>query len=156
MDPTFVDSVVQLLQSGKYEALTALGIAYLVRLLQSDTKIPFDLPTKYRAPLEMVLALGSGVITKQVSGLTWKASLVWGGMTGLLLITGRTTITEVLGKEPAILVPLKPVTGVVGTGRDKIATPLEIPVSNKVPTAVESVDAITVETDSKADETTKP
>jgi hypothetical protein len=146
MDTTFVDSVIALLQSGKWIAGTVVVLGYLVRLLQSDTALPFTLPTKWRVAVEMVLALVSGLLAQHLNGLTWTQTLVWTALTGMLLVTGRTTITEILGNEPSFLVPLKKVgAGVVGTGSAKIDTPVEVPIPH-------NANSVYV----KKDETTKP
>jgi hypothetical protein len=131
-------NVFQLLNDHKWQAVAVLVLGYLVRLLQCDTKVPLDLPVKFRIPVEMILAIATGVVGKlEIPGTTWQIACAWGAVAGLMLVTGRTSIQNVTGQDPALFVPLKapedqkcPATAspaIKSTG-STIITPIEIPV----------------------------
>lgn len=98
MDPQVIS---QLIAERKWVLLSALVIGFVVRLLKSDTKIPIDIPSKYRVWLALALGLVSGVLEKAAVGLSWKDAILNGLAAWVIAVLGHNTVVESLrgGKE---------------------------------------------------------
>ncbi len=105
-----VSKVVELLRAHAWVPVSAIIIGLVVRLLKSDTKIPIDIPGRYRTPLVYVLALLAGVLEKVATGSAWLPALVNGALAGLFAQQGHLLVIDSLrsGKElaiPGLIVP---------------------------------------------------
>lgn len=68
---------------------SALAIGLLVRLLKSDTPLPFTVPAKWRPVLALVLGLLSGVLHALSTGVPWRDALLGGLSAGVAAIVGH-------------------------------------------------------------------
>lgn len=100
MDP---QQLIDLVTQKKWIAIAALVIGFVVRLLKSDTKIPVDIPPRYRVWLALALGGAAGALDKLVGqeGVTWTAALVQGLLAAVLAIVGHNVVIDSLrgGKE---------------------------------------------------------
>jgi small basic protein len=109
MDP---QQLIDIVMQRKWVALAALVIGLVVRLLKSDTKIPIDIPPKYRVWLALALGGAAGALDKLAgqSNVTWTTALVQGLVAALLAILGHNVVIDSMrgGKEFTIPGLIKP------------------------------------------------
>lgn len=107
MDP---NEVASLLEQRAWVPLAALVIAFAVRLVKSDTKLPINLEPRYRIWLGVGLGAVSGVLDHVVSGTPWRIALVGGAVSLALAVLGHETVVSSLrgGREipiPGLMIP---------------------------------------------------
>ncbi len=90
-------------------AILSAVIGVVVRLLKSDTKIPVDIPAKYRPLAAAALGPVMGVIDLVVAGDPWHAAAV-AVASPLLAMAGHELCIEVLrgGEEVSVPLLMKP------------------------------------------------
>jgi hypothetical protein len=93
--------IVALIESRKWVPLAALVITFAVRLLKSDTKIPIDIPPRWRIWLALALGCVSGVLEAVVTGTKWEAAIVGGLVSTGLAVLGQNIVIDSMrgGKE---------------------------------------------------------
>lgn len=95
MDP---QQLADLIVQKKWIALMALCIGLVVRLLKSDTKIPIDIPPKYRVWLAIGLVPVAAAVNRVAAGNTWTTSLVEGAIAaGLAIVSHNVVIGSIRG-----------------------------------------------------------
>lgn len=109
------EDLIKLVEDRKWVSLAAVVIFWLTRLLKSDTKIPIDIPARYRWWLALGLGILSGVLEKVASSgtqdaKTWTSAIVGGLISFALASLGHQAIIENLrdGKElpiPGLMIP---------------------------------------------------
>lgn len=70
--------ILELVDGHKYALVIAVAVGLVVRLLKTDTKIPIDVPSRYRKYLALALALVGCVVEKYASSASWKPALLDG------------------------------------------------------------------------------
>lgn len=103
-------SLYTLLSAHQYVLFSAVIIGLVVRLLKSDTKIPIDIPPRFRAPLAIVLGQAAGVLEKIGGGVSWKQAVFDGIFAAVLPILGQNLVIDSMagGREipiPGLMVP---------------------------------------------------
>lgn len=104
------DQIAQLIEQRKWVPVAALVIAFVTRLVKSDTKLPIDVPARWRIWLVIGLGVSSGVLEHVIAGKTWTSALIGGAVSAALAVLGHETIIASLraGKEipvPGLMVP---------------------------------------------------
>ena len=94
MTPMDIDQIIALAAAHKWAAAAALVIGFVVRLTKTDTKVPIDVPAKWRAPLALVLGQVSGVLEHVAASTAWKAALLGGLASTVVAILGHEWIVE--------------------------------------------------------------
>lgn len=87
--------------SGKWILFAALIVGLLVRLLKSNPTLAEKVPARARPFLAVGLGIVSGVLTKVVSGTTWRVAIIGGVAAGAFAILGHQFVIEGIrnGKE---------------------------------------------------------
>ncbi len=94
------DQLFDFVMQRKWVAVAAIVIGIIVRLLKSDTKIPIDIPPRWRAPLAVALGGAAGALDKlaEQSDVTWTSALVKGLVAaGIAMITHTLVIDSARG-----------------------------------------------------------
>ena len=94
----------------KWIALSALLIGFVIRLLKSDTKLPVDIPPRYRVWVALGLGIAAGVLDNVANGTPWKTAIIGGLSAAMVAITGHGAIVGSLrgGKEFVVPGMMKP------------------------------------------------
>lgn len=100
-----VGDVAALVAAHSWIALAALIVFAIVRLLKSDTKIPLNIPARYRPVLAIALGAVAGVLDHVASGTPWRQALVNGATAGVLAIMGNVLGVDVLRDGVDVPVP---------------------------------------------------
>lgn len=95
------DQLISLWHAGGWVPVATFIVGLLVRLMKDDTKIPVNLPKKWRPYVAIALGVALGVIEKIAAGSTWKTAVGGGLLAGGFAIVGHVFGIEVLrgGKE---------------------------------------------------------
>lgn len=94
--------------------LSALVIGLLVRLLKSDTPLPFSIPAKWRPVAAIALGLLSGVLHALSTGTPWRDALVGGLSAGMVAIVGHDVGIESIRGGVELGAPKDPPTAGLG------------------------------------------
>lgn len=99
-----MDEILKLALAHKWLAVSVIAIGSAVRLLKSDTKIPIDIPPKYRVWLAMLLGVVSGVMESVSTGMPWKQAILNGLSAAMVAVLGHNVIVDSMrgGKEFAV------------------------------------------------------
>jgi hypothetical protein len=100
-----VNDLLDLFLAHKWFAFSALLIGFVVRLLKSDTKLPFSLPPQYRAWLALGLGVADGVLDALANGTPWTMALLGGLGAAMTAIVGHETLVEGLRSGIELPVP---------------------------------------------------
>lgn len=105
-----IAALTALIEQHKWVPLAALLIGLVVRLLKSDTKIPIDIPPRWRIWLAFALGAVSGVLQAITTGTPWRAALAGGLASTTLAVLGQNVVVDSLrgGKEFVIPGLIKP------------------------------------------------
>jgi hypothetical protein len=87
-----IESFVTLVLAEKYVIVAALVIGVLVRVVKSDTKLPINIPPRYRVWLALALGAFASVLERVATGIDWKQAAVDGAFAALLAVTGHNVI----------------------------------------------------------------
>lgn len=147
--------LVAFFRGHEWPGVAWIVIAMVVRLLKSDTKIPIDVPAKYRAYLALALGVVSGVLQKVVQEhVDWTTAIVGGVCSAALAAFSHDTIVDAArgGKElvvPGLIVkgaapgPGKPVSLAPDKGEDVV---FSVPPDAKPPSISKPTGQITQNT----------
>ncbi|MDB4994369.1 MAG: hypothetical protein JWM74_1801 [Myxococcaceae bacterium] len=91
-----VEDVAALVVAHSWIPLLALIVFAVVRLLKSDTKIPINIPPRFRPVLAVVLGSIGGVLDHVASGTPWKQAMINGATGGVLAILANVFGIDVL------------------------------------------------------------
>lgn len=102
--------IVALISAHKWVPLAALVVGLCVRLLKSDTRIPIDIPPRWRIWLAFALGGASGVLQAITTGTSWSDALIGGIVSTVMAILGQNVVVDSLrgGKEIPIPGLIKP------------------------------------------------
>lgn len=89
-----METAFELISQHAWWALAALVIGAIVRLLKSDTPLPFSVPPPARVWLALGLGISAGVCDKLASDTPWEQALIGGLLAALTAIAGHDTIVE--------------------------------------------------------------
>lgn len=84
--------IATLIAERKWIPLSAIAIWIVVRLLKSDTKLPFDVPGTWRAPLAGALGIVAGVLEMVATGTAWHIAIVDGLLAAAIAAYGHDVI----------------------------------------------------------------
>lgn len=113
IEPLTLDNLGDLVAQHKWVAVAAVVIGTLTRLAKSDTKIPIDIPPRYRVWLAFGLGVASGVLEKMVDGgTTWTSAIVGGLISAALAVIGHNTVIDSIRGGKEIVVPGLTIPGV--------------------------------------------
>src|SRR5436309_3011338 len=90
--PAINPAVADLVARHAWVAITALVIMAAVRLLKSDTKIPIDIPPRWRVWLALGLGVVAGILDAVARGTAWPDALLGGLTSSVLAIVAQDTI----------------------------------------------------------------
>lgn len=93
-----LNQLFQLISEHKWIAVMAVVIGAVVRLLKSDTPLPFSVPARWRSWLALGLGAVSGVLDSLMAGTPLLQALVEGLGSAMLAIVGHETVVEGLRK----------------------------------------------------------
>lgn len=110
LSPDEVHQLIEAVTNHKWLVGSAILIGLLVRLLKSDTKIPIDIPGKYRVWAALGLGVVSGVVNSLATNKPWLPAFLEGVASAGLAIVGQNAFIESLrgGKELVIPGLIKP------------------------------------------------
>jgi len=99
-----------MIEQHKWVPLAALVIGLVVRLLKSDTKIPIDIPPRWRVWLAFGLGIVSGILETVITGVPWQSAIIGGLVSTALAVLGQNVVIDSLraGKEfplPGLIIP---------------------------------------------------
>jgi hypothetical protein len=96
--------LLALLAERKWIPLSALVVWMVVRLLKSDTKIPVDIPPRWRPVLAVVLGVAASSLDKIAEGGDWRKVAPEGLAVGVIAILVQVFGVDVLrgGKDVAV------------------------------------------------------
>lgn len=96
-----INELVAMLGEHRWVAACALVIGAIVRVLKSDTPLPFTVPAKWRGWLAIGLGIVAGALEAVAGGTPWARALAEGLTAALIAITGHELGVESLrgGKE---------------------------------------------------------
>ncbi len=100
-----LDPLLSLLLAHRYLPAAALLIGLIVRLLKSDTKIPLNVPPRWRPWLALGLGGLAGALDKVVAGSSWHDALVVGLGAPTLAILGHVLGIESLRGDVEVRIP---------------------------------------------------
>lgn len=108
--PTDGLALFELAKAHAWIPLAALAIGLIVRLLKSDTKIPFTIPSEYRRFAVVVLGVASAALERIIAGTPWKDAALGGTAAVLAAFFGHYFVVDKLrdGKEiaiPGLIIP---------------------------------------------------
>lgn len=98
--------LLNLLLAHKWIPAAALAIGFVVRVLKSDTVLPFQIPARARVWAAFGFGIVAGVLDKVASGDTWQNAIVGGLLAGVTSVTGHELIVESLRGGKEMRVPL--------------------------------------------------
>lgn len=81
--------MLELLKTHQYLILAVLGVGYLLRLLQPDSKFPIDVPARYQAAVLLVLGQVYGVLIALQAGTYWVQAVLSGLSVSLIVVVLR-------------------------------------------------------------------
>ena len=101
MDMNDLMQFYALLKANAYLLLAAFSIGLFVRALKSDTKIPFEIPSRFRPPVAALLGIVAGGLEAVAKGMPFQDALRQGAIMGLVTILGHFLVIDVIrgGKE---------------------------------------------------------
>ncbi len=104
------EQITALIKAHAWIPLAAIVIGLIVRLLKSDTKIPIDIPPRWRAPLAVLLGVVASILDKVATGTPWKDAVIGGATaTALAMVTHNLVIGSMRdGKEFVVPGLIKP------------------------------------------------
>ncbi len=103
-------SMLDLIQKHAWIPLAVIVIGLIVRLLKSDTRIPFTIPPEYRRFAVVVLGMTSAALERVVAGTPWKDAALGGFVAIFGAYLGHYFVVDKLrdGKElaiPGLIIP---------------------------------------------------
>jgi len=100
------NDLLALVQAKNWMAVAALVVFSLVRLMKPDTKLPINIPSRWRPVIAVVLGEASMAIYQAaIGGLTWKQGLAGGAIVGVGAIMAHVFGVDVLGKGKDVPLP---------------------------------------------------
>ena len=101
-----LDSLFALVTAHKWLAIATIVIAFVVRLLKSDTTIPIDVPPRVRVWLALGLGILAGILNKVANeGTPWRDALLWGLSAAVAAIVGHVTVIDSLRAGREFVIP---------------------------------------------------
>lgn len=100
------ENLGELIAQRKWILVAAIAIGLVVRLLKSDTRIPIDIPTRWRVWLALGLGIVAGVLERVGTGEgRWSTAIADGLVASLLAIVAQNTMIDSLRGGKEIVVP---------------------------------------------------
>lgn len=99
------NDIIAAVEKKNWIGLAIIIVAVLVRLTKSDTKIPINIPARWRPWLAMGLGATAGVLMKVSAGMSWRAAALSGLLAGAIPIIGQNLFINSLANGKEIPVP---------------------------------------------------
>lgn len=84
-----VEQILDMWKSGGWVPFAALAVGLIVRVTKEDTKLPIDIPAKWRPMVAIVAGALLGAFEKVIAGGAWKDALLGGAAAAVLAIAGH-------------------------------------------------------------------